>query len=364
LRRNYFRFLCNTGNPISETSFRSPRQLSDVIGTPDAIFHMQLCRLYYITHTPISDKINRGDEMIFAYIDAHADTITSAMEKNFGLHKNDLHIDFARLAKFDAPIVQIFAICVTSFAQANSAIDFFERELKTQNEIKIARSFEEIKINARNKKSSALLSLEGGEPLAGKIENLFHFYERGVRLVTLTWNRENELGFGVGADCGRGLKPFGVEVVKKMNQLGMIIDVSHLNEQGFRDVDAHSTKPFIASHSNAFSVLPHKRNLTDKQIQTIAKNGGVIGINFCPAFLQTPANLESILKHIEHFISLGAEKNIVLGTDFDGVASLPEGITDVTSLTDLKIFIAKKLGENISQKIFAQNFFEFFKQFF
>ncbi|MCL2456500.1 MAG: membrane dipeptidase, partial [Defluviitaleaceae bacterium] len=284
--------------------------------------------------------------MNFAYMDAHADTITLAMEKNIGLHKNNLHIDFARLEKFDAPVVQNFAICVNSFAQANAAIDFFESEINSQKKIKLARSFEEIKKNAHEKKSSALLSLEGGEPLEGKIENLFRFYERGVRILTLTWNRENELGFGVAADSARGLKPFGIEIVKKMNELGMIIDVSHLNETGFFDVKLHSTKPFIASHSNAFSIFPHRRNLSDKQIETIVKNGGVIGINFFPQFLEPNANFESILKHIEHFISLGAEKNIVLGTDFDGIPALPEGISDVTSLKNFRIFLAQKLSEN------------------
>jgi membrane dipeptidase len=300
--------------------------------------------------------------MKFGYIDAHADTITRAKESSASLFKNKLHIDFLRLAEFDAPVVQVFAIYTAdkylknAFEYTNSAIDFFESELEKHSGIKLACSLEDIEKNARNNISSALLSLEGGEALEGSLEKLEHFYKRGVRIITLTWNRENELGYGTGTDSQDGLKPFGIKAVKKMNELGMIIDVSHINEKGFWDVHKYSAMPFMASHSNARAVANHKRNLNDDQIKAIVEKDGIIGINFFPDFLETNgnANINSIKKHINHFIKLGAAKNIGLGSDFDGVSRLPDGITDVTSL--------KNLSENIPPAIMSENFREFFKR--
>ena len=344
--------------------------------------------------------------MKFSYMDLHADTITRAMGENASLQKNNLHIDFERLAMLDKPIVQVFAVFVATeylknpFAYANSAIDFFERELAKSDTLKLALTFDDVARNANANKSSAILALEGGEPLEGRLENLAHFARRGVRIITLTWNRENELGYGVGASpnstCeAMGLKPFGVEVVKEMNARGMIIDVSHLNEAGFWDVHKHSTRAFIASHSNAFSVTAHKRNLRDSQIKAIMEKGGLVGINLYPSFLcngeptrlrgdselmfcgnrkaptsqsakrgEAAASMEDILAHIEHLSKLGAGKGIALGTDFDGVPVLPSGISDVTSLKFLESCITERLGEDIARAVMAGNFYEFLQSHF
>ena len=310
----------------------------------------------------------------FAFVDGHADTITAAMGKEQSLYENNLHVDFSRLNKFDSP-VQVFTIwCAdryvdNAYEYANSAIDFFEAELAAHSGIiEIALTFEDLERNAKNGKISAILALEGAEPLAGKLGNIDHFYNRGVRLITLTWNRENELGYGVGATAGagKGLKPFGVECIKRMDELGIIIDVSHLNEAGFWDVDRLSSRPYMASHSNVYSVTRHDRNLKDDQIKAIIKKGGIIGLNLYPYFLEQSGNadISSIMKHIDSFIALGAEENLGLGCDFDGISALPKGLTDVSSLKTLEQEIASHFGKRISSRIMSDNYYEFFKRFF
>ena len=322
----------------------------------------------------------------FGLVDGHADTITAAMDKNQNMYQNNLHVDFKRLGEYKAP-VQIFAIwcadryVANAYEYANSAIDFFEHELAAHSDIiELALSMDDLERNARNGKISAILMLEGAEPLAGKLENLEHFYERGVRLITLTWNRENELGYGAaasGANQGKGLKPFGVECVKRMEELGIIVDVSHLNEAGFWDVDKISSRPYMASHSNAYSVTDNARNLKDTQIEAIVKKGGIIGLNLYPGFLidsppgtarqsadTSNVTVDNIIKHIDHFISLGADDNIGLGCDFDGISAPPQGIKDISSLKILEQEISNQFGKRISSQIMHDNYYDFFKRYF
>jgi membrane dipeptidase len=303
------------------------------------------------------------------FADGHCDTITKAMNGNQSLDKNSLHVDLERLKAFGAPL-QVFAVYCdkkfldTAFEYANRVIDFFEKEIeKYSDKISIVHSADDIIQNARDNKISAILALEGGEPLEGKMENLLHFHSRGVRLVTLTWSRENELGFGVSEnDSGQGLKPFGVECIEEMNRLGMIIDVSHINEAGFWDVYKLSEKPFMASHSNAYSVANHRRNLKDDQIKALVEKDGFIGLNLCPHFLgaSEKPGLEDIKKHFEHFIKLGAAGNIGLGCDLDGIDSLPLGFSDISSLETLEQNLIHDFGEKTTSSIMRGNLLEFF----
>lgn len=151
-------------------------------------------------------------------------------------------------------------------------------------------------------------------------------FQRGVRIATLTWNHENALGFPNSMKTQvmqSGLKPFGVEVVRRMNELGMIIDVSHLSDGGFWDVARISKKPFIATHSNSREITDHPRNLTDAMIRAIANSGGVIGLNFAPHFLSDrgddTSRIRDMLRHIRHIRSVGGSDVLAIGTDFDGI---------------------------------------------
>jgi len=319
-----------------------------------------------------ASTVNSAAPSSIGFIDGHADSITRAILNGKGLFSNNLHVDFKRLSEFGAP-VQVFAIWCddthikNAYEFANSAIDFFESELAKHSDIiELALSLDDIERNAANNKISAILSLEGAEPLAGKIENIDHFYNRGVRLITLTWNRENDLGYGVGANSDKGLKPFGIQCVERMNELGIIIDVSHLNDAGFWDVDRLSARPYTASHSNAYSVTPNKRNLKDSQIKAIVEKGGVIGINLYPDFLSSggKANVNSVISHIRRFIELGAGDFIGLGCDFDGFTTTPEGIKDVLSLKPLSQKISEVFDKNTSFRVLSGNYYDFLVRFF
>jgi len=329
------------------------------------------------TATETDTEMQAKDEVtppVFGFIDAHADTLSRARlpQHNAGLYSNNLHVDFRRLHEFGAP-VQVFVLwcadrfVADAFDYTNSLIDFLESEVgKHSDIIEIALSLEDLERNARNNKISAVLSIEGGEALMGKLENLDHFYNRGVRIMSLTWNRENELGYGQATGSDEGLKPFGVEVLQRMEELGIILDVSHLNRTGFWDAHRLSTRPYMASHSNASSVTPHNRNLTDDQIRAVADSGGVIGIALYPPFLSRSGNVSmgDIMSHIRHFIDLGAGDNLGLGGDLDGFNTMPAGLTCVSSYKVLAEEIANVFGNDASSKIMSGNFYNFFVRYF
>jgi len=310
----------------------------------------------------------------FGFIDAHADTISRALlpQHNAGLYSNKLHVDFARLSEFEAP-VQVFVLWLsdsylsTAFERTNHMIDFFESEVEKHKDIiEIALDLEDIKRIAGEGKISAILSIEGGEALMGKIENLDHFYNRGVRILAPTWNRENELGYGQATGSARGLKPFGLECIKRMDELGMMMDVSHLNDAGFWDAHNTATRPYMASHSNAYAVMPHDRNLNDDQIMAIVERGGIIGFNMFPQIMASNnrADMDDIMKHFQHFINIGAGNHIGLGCDFDGIPSTPKGITDVSSLEAFGDLLTTEFDKETSFRIMEGNFYEFFVRYF
>ena len=310
----------------------------------------------------------------FGLIDAHADTISRALlpNRNQGLYRNNIDVDFVRLSEFDAP-VQVFVLWLsdryvsTAFERTNYMIDFFVSEVEKHSDIiELARDLDDILRIAQEGKISAILSIEGGEALMGKIENLDHFYNRGVRILAPTWNRENELGYGQATGSTRGLKPFGIECIQKMDELGMILDVSHLNEAGFWNAHETSTRPYMASHSNAYAVFPHNRNLKDDQITAIVESGGIIGFNMYPLIIapNERATMNDVMAHFRHFINIGAGNNIGLGCDFDGIPSMPTGITDVSSLKRFSELLTEEFDADTSFRIMEGNFYEFFVRYF
>ena len=207
------------------------------------------------------------------------------------------------------------------------------------------------------------IAQEGGD--GNRINSTDYELSKTGEIGTVTWNGENELGYGAVDSTGGGLTEFGKEVVKRMNTLGMAVDVSHLSERGFWDVAEISKKPFIASHSNAKAICDHARNLTDDQIRALIKAGGVAGINFCASFLNDSkkANVKDIVKHIEHMLSCGAEDNIGLGTDFDGISLAPDDVNNAGAVYMIfdelkKLGYSDELIEKISHKNFERVFGE------
>ena len=309
----------------------------------------------------------------FLTLDAHCDTITKIMETGEELYSNNCHLDLHRLKKHNH-FIQFFAAYVDPKYSPGSAhgrcmdiIKVFEAQIaKNSEHIIFAKNYQQITGAIAQHKAAAILTIENGSALEGDINNLDKFYNLGVRSIGLTWNGSNEIGCGVGGDnLPGGLTPFGFAVVKRMNKLGMLVDVSHINEASFWDVISTSTAPIIASHSNSKAVCSHRRNLTDDQFKALIKNGGVTGINLCPPFLNESgtANISDILRHIEHFFALGGEDNVGMGADFDGIASTPADVPGVENIGDIfDALLRKNYTEEQVRKIAGLNFMRVLEQ--
>ena len=179
--------------------------------------------------------------------------------------------------------------------------------------------------------------------------------------MTLTWNYDNEIASGTYGD-DTGLTAFGREAVKKMDELGMIIDVSHISPRSFYDVCAASGGPVIASHSDSRAVCDHPRNITDAQFGEIMRKKGMVGVNFLPLFLNgtNEADVSDIIKHIEHFLSLGGVDNVGLGADFDGIDETPRDVYDAGQYGVLYNGLLRlNYPQGLVDKIFYKNYFEF-----
>ena len=191
--------------------------------------------------------------------------------------------------------------------------------------IKPVFSVQDIEKKQRGWYFICFLTVEDGVFIDGKMERVEEVYDMGVRLLTLLWGYENSVGYPCSDDPEihqKGLKPFGIEVVERMNELGMIIDVSHMSEGGFYDVAKYSKKPFVASHSCARALCNNKRNLTDDQLKTLGNTGGMVGINFECSFLQEGsehATIEQIIQHLAYMKNKAGIEAIGFGSDFDGI---------------------------------------------
>ncbi|RNC28992.1 MAG: hypothetical protein AWM53_00912 [Candidatus Dichloromethanomonas elyunquensis] len=203
----------------------------------------------------------------------------------------------------------------------------------SQDEVFLVSCSDDLQYLGKNGKIGLLLHVEGGEILAENIFMLDIIYRLGVRSLGLTWNQRNAIADGIGErQSSGGLSQFGLNVISKMNELGMIIDVSHINKAGFWDVLHHSNSPVIASHSCAQTLCQHPRNLDDEQLKALAGSKGVVGINFCKDFLceSGEANMDDIVKHICHIAEVAGIDTVGFGSDFDGIPSTPDGFENVS----------------------------------
>lgn len=268
-------------------------------------------------------------------VDMHCDTLLS-LDENTHLRNNNLDIDLTRMKQSNY-LLQNFAI-FTNYDKVKDRVPYvlkninkFYKEIEANKDlIKQVFSYKDIE---ENKLMSAMLTLEEGDVVNNDLDILELYYRLGVRMIALTWNFKNSIGspnFTPNPDRYQmlrtlntidGLTPFGKEYVKKCNELGIIIDVSHLGDKGFKDVLELSTKPIVASHSNARAICDVARNLSDEMILKLHKNNGVMGMNFCEDFISNDSNgtVENIIKHIDHIKELGCIDNIGLGSDFDGI---------------------------------------------
>jgi len=304
------------------------------------------------------------DYLVF---DAHCDTITRIMRSGEELYENNCHLDLKRLEKYSG-FVQFFAAFVSpeycpgnAYKRCMDIIKKLETEVaKNPEHIVFAKEYSQITNAINSGKVAAILTIENGGALEGDMAKLDEFYNLGVRSICLTWNGSNQIACGIGGDnLSGGLTPFGFDVVRRMNELGMLVDVSHINEASYWDVIDTSTSPIIASHSNSKEMCDHQRNLTDNQFKALIKNNGVTGINLCPPFLNKSgtADMNDILRHIEHLMSLGGEDNIGFGADFDGISNTPTDVQGVEHLSDIiEALLRKNYSEEQVKKIAGLNF--------
>ncbi|MDI6767648.1 MAG: dipeptidase [Bacteroidota bacterium] len=357
-------------------------------------------------------------------VDAHNDVVQRILEGE-DISKRTLrgHSDLPRL-KDGGVDVQFFSIWVppqktqrSYFDQANEQIDSIEILIRRNpHQAALAKNASDIEKFVRDGKLVIMLGIEGGHHIADDLRKLEQFYNRGVRYMTLTWNNSTSWATSardeddkIGKLKRKGLNDFGVKVIRKMNDLGMIIDVSHLGETTFWDVVKRTTKPIIASHSSVWSLSHNRRNLKDDQIKAIAKTGGVVFINFLPLFIDSTyagkerrmrernksrvdsfhlaqkrsgplrnisteeflkdeylairPPLERLIAHFDYVAKLVGVDHVGIGSDFDGISITPLEMDDVTYLPNItRELLRCGYSENEIKKILGENFIRVLKE--
>ncbi len=315
--------------------------------------------------------------------DLHCDTMLDIVRnQDYHLRKSKSHIDCEKLKKGQY-VLQNFAIFTNlgkneaNFNFASFMIDKYYSELEENKDvISPAFTYSDIENNMAAGKVSAVLTIEEGAVCEGNVEKLKSLYEKGVRMMTFTWNYKNCLGSPNSLEDEKaivnldfGLTEKGFEILDAMETFGIVPDVSHLSDKGFFDVAYKSNKPFVASHSNAREICPHPRNLTDDMIKTIGERNGIIGLNYCNSFLSknyTPGkgiDIEAFIPHIKHIINIGGENCLGLGTDFDGIDNPPIQIPDSSKQQELFLLLKNNgFNDSLIEKICYKNVLNFYKE--
>ena len=356
-------------------------------------------------------------------IDTHNDILTTAFEKNVSIEqslKGKTHSDLNRLKQGGVDI-QVFSVwCDGSYAdgrafdRANQQLDTLYRWImRNPTRMMLVRNNSELDLALKNKMLGCMIGVEGGHMIEDDLDKLEELYNRGARYMTLTWNNSTSWASSALDETTKkdlptkGLTDFGKQVVKKMNELGMLLDLSHVGEQTFWDAINTTTKPVVVSHSCVWSICPVFRNLKDEQIKAIGKNGGVIHLNFFSGFVDSlffkrvnefnakhRAERDSVLKtvtdpyfadvylfekypdevrslrpplsallnHLDYIVKLVGVDHVGLGSDFDGVNSTPQQLDDVTSFPLITKELRKRgYSKEDVKKILGENFIRLLK---
>lgn len=314
--------------------------------------------------------------------DLHCDTLYECYEAGKHLRENDLHINREAVRKYDH-YAQFFALFCGTYPETKQenrkylmdipADERFGQMVKTAEKefaansdwLFFCKSAEDFETAQAQKKAAAFLSIEGAELLPDRDDAIDVAYDAGIRCITVTWNYRSRFGCSAALNEKEGLTEQGKKLVRDASDKGIILDVSHLSEQGFWDLCGQTDKPFIASHSNARAMYNHSRNLTDEQFVEIVRRKGLVGINLYVPFLvhQSDCTLDDVIDHIEHFLGMYGENHVALGADFDGCDVLPRGINgafDMDKLADK--MLQKGYKESTVQALFYNNAAAFIKK--
>lgn len=299
--------------------------------------------------------------------DGHCDTIFQCHLANASLLQENPngHWDLTRAQAYDG-FAQFFALFGDLNTTPNKSLPqiFREqfwvfREEIHRNEEKIAhcRTWDQAEEAVSHGKVAAFLSVEGADMIGCSLSGLEQANAFGVRAINLTWNRANLLSGSIAEDEERGLSALGKAFVTRMEQLGILVDVSHLSNPGFWGVMEVAKKPVIASHSNAWKICQHKRNLSDGQFAAIVKTGGVAGLNVYAPMVGEEPTFDTLLAHLDHFWSLGGEDHVSLGGDWDGCEEVVAGFEHgIAGLADFYNYLLQKnYSETLVNKLFFDN---------
>ena len=312
-------------------------------------------------------------------VDTHCDTLMQFLSQPHGMpparslgEKSDRgHIDLPRMIE-GGVTCQTFAVYTGRRAFVPEAtqvalqmVDKFHSEIEANDGIVAVTSHDEIVEAKKKGLVCGLLALEGAEPLMGEIALLRVFYRLGVRMLSFAWNYRTPFADGLGAKRAESKLPeLGVQALEEMERLGMVFDVSHLADTVFWDVADVMKGPFIASHSNCRTLCDHPRNLTDDMIRALADHGGVMGMNFAPAFVdKDKATVEKMVDHVDHIVDLVGPDHAGLGSDYDGIGSTPEGLEDVSKMPNMtRAMVSRGYSDEDILKILGGNHLRVFKQ--
>lgn len=350
-------------------------------------------------------------------VDGHNDVIISSIlrGRDIGQRLSSGHTDIPRLIEGGVD-VQVFAVwsddkkwTKDAFKHANEQIDSLESVVgRHSNQIEIAKSYTDIQRIHASGKIAAVIGIEGGNMIESSSSNLEKLYHRGARYLTLTWNYNLPWVTAAAVEDGKpvkeqnGLSEEGKSIIRKMNELGMMVDLSHSSKKTFYDVMKVSKKPVLVSHSNAATLTPHSRNLDDRQLKALKKNRGVIGVNFYSGFIDstydgrlaklfteqegkapddnmstwaqynklTPENrlkanapIECLLAHIDYLVKKVGIDHVAIGSDFDGIESPPQGLEDVSKFPVLtKYLMERGYSDEAIAKIMGLNFIRIWKE--
>lgn len=275
------------------------------------------------------------------FVDMHCDTLMKLASRDISgdlSSCSQVSVDFNRLIKSKA-CIQFFAIFMLperTFKKYNiplmsdheyicDRVAYLKKYVEMDEKIFLVEKKSDLKKIGVNGNVGTLLTIEDGRYIENELNRVEFLYHLGIRLIGLLWNEENSLGFPNSREQSvnsKGLKPMGIETVREMNRLGILIDTSHLNDAGFYDVAKYSTQPFVASHSNCRALVDHPRNMTDDMLKVLADKGGVVGLNYMPEILRadsTESRIDDMVCHIQHMKNVGGIDCIALGSDFDGI---------------------------------------------
>lgn len=304
-------------------------------------------------------------------IDGHCDVLSKLLQKPHLDFRNDLELDvtLSRLQQAGTTM-QAFAIYLSenlefpSFTHVLRCAELFYTRILCHPEMVAVKTKQDLRFVKDHRRIGALLTLEGVDALQGNLTYVRNLFDLGVRSIGLTWNYANWAADGVREPRQGGLTIKGRKLIKLCDEMGILLDVSHLTEAGFWELLQEAKRPFIASHSNAFKICPNLRNLKDDQIEAIIQNGGRIGLAFVPYFIDTSETvaMTQLLLHIDHICSLGGARHIGFGSDFDGISTYVTGLHHPGDYPAWIELLHKYYKEDEVRGFIGENWYRFYEK--